>query len=89
MLTMYNRPFISGCPNQRIKGLKIVYRTVLYFFLLLALSPATHAAYIKCWQNKQKIRECSETVPPEYAQQRIEVMNEQGIVIQIIQPRKT
>lgn len=57
--------------------------------LLLAMSQGSHAASIKCWQNKQKIRECSETVPPEYAQQRIEVINEQGIVIKIIEPRKT
>ena len=42
-----------------------------------------------CWQNKQKIRECGQVVPPEYAQQRIEVLNERGILIQVIGARKT
>lgn len=50
---------------------------------------AVQAVQIKCWQNKQNIRECSETVPPEYSQQRIEVLNEQGLVIRVIEPRKT
>lgn len=73
----------------RITGLKASLLTTIYLFLLLALSQTGRAAEIKCWQNKQKIRECSETVPPEYAQQRIEVLNEQGIVIRIIEPRKS
>lgn len=63
--------------------------TVISLLLFLAVSQAGHAAYIKCWKNQQNIRECSETVPPEYAQQRIEVLNEQGIVVKIIEPRKT
>lgn len=63
--------------------------STIYLLLLLVISQSSHATYIKCWQNKQNIRECSETVPPEYAQQRIEILNEQGIVVKIIQARKT
>ncbi len=69
--------------------MKVCFLITSYLFLFFAISPATHAAYIKCWKNKQNIRECSKTVPPEYAQQRIEVINDQGIVVKIIQPRKT
>lgn len=61
----------------------------LLCLLLCLFAGISQAAYIKCWQNKQKIRECSETVPPEYAQQRIEILNEQGIVVKIIEPRKS
>ncbi len=66
--------------------------TMIYLLLFVPLSQAAqtgHANQIKCWKNKQHIRECSHTVPPEYAQQRIEVLNEQGIVVRIIEPRKT
>ena len=63
--------------------------TTIPLFLFLVVSQQSHAANIMCWKNKQKVRECSETVPPEYTQQRIEVLNDQGIVIKIIQPRKT
>ena len=69
--------------------MKASFRTTIYLTLLLVISQTSHAAYIKCWQNKQNIRECSETVPPEYAQHRIEIINDQGIVIKIIQARKT
>ncbi len=69
--------------------MEVNFLTAIYLFLFLIVSSSTHASYIKCWDNKQNIRECSETVPPEYAQQRIEFINEQGIVVKIIQPRKT
>lgn len=44
---------------------------------------------IKCWKNDLGIRECGEIVPPEYSQRRIEVLNDRGLVIQIIEPPKT
>jgi len=44
---------------------------------------------IKCWKNDLGIRECGSIVPPEYAQKRIEVINERGIVVQVIDPPKT
>jgi hypothetical protein len=44
---------------------------------------------IKCWKNDLGIRECGEFVPPEYSQRRIEVLNDRGLVIQVIEPPKT
>jgi hypothetical protein len=56
---------------------------------LLLAAPATMAGSIKCWTNKDGIRECGYSVPPEYSQQRIEIMNERGIVIEIKEAAKT
>ena len=68
-------------------------KTRLYTVFLLVLfsfvNQTVLAKNIMCWQNKQKVRECGETVPPEYAQQRIEVLNDQGIIIKVIHARKT
>jgi len=44
---------------------------------------------IKCWKNDLGIRECGSIVPPEYSQSRIEVLNDRGLVIQVIEPPKT
>lgn len=44
---------------------------------------------IKCWKNDIGIRECGSIVPPEYSQQRIEVLNDRGLVIKVIEPPKT
>lgn len=63
--------------------------TLTSLLLFVFVSQLAYGKNIMCWKNKQKIRECGETVPPEYAQQRIEVLNEQGIVVKVIQARKT
>ncbi len=44
---------------------------------------------IKCWTNKEGIRECGYNVPPEYSQQRIEIMNKRGIVVDVKEAAKT
>jgi hypothetical protein len=46
-------------------------------------------ALIKCWKNDLGVRECGQIVPPEYSQRRIEVLNDRGLVVQIIEPPKT
>ena len=58
-------------------------------FSLLFVSPASMAGSIKCWYNKDGIRECGYIVPPEYSQQRIEIMNERGIVVDVKEAAKT
>lgn len=70
--------------------------TFIFLVTLITLSaPAlTQAAQntgrtIKCWKNDLGIRECGSIVPPEYSQKRIEVINERGIVVQVIEPPKT
>ena len=56
---------------------------------LLFASPATMAGSIKCWTNKDGVRECGAVVPPEYSQQRVEVMNQRGIVVEVKEAAKT
>ncbi|MDH5572267.1 MAG: hypothetical protein OEY89_10910, partial [Gammaproteobacteria bacterium] len=48
-----------------------------------------HAAKIKCWRNSDNLRECGSNVPPEYSQQRIETLNDRGIVIEVKEAAKT
>lgn len=71
-------------------------RLILITLLGLSISGLCHAAgnkgsgyTIKCWKNNLGIRECGSIVPPEYSQKRIEVINERGIVVQVIEPPKT
>ena len=58
-------------------------------FLCLYAQQAFAEGTIKCWQNRENIRECSKVVPPEYVQQRIEILNEHGTVVQVIPATRT
>lgn len=54
--------------------------------LLLAsavLLPLGAQAQIKCWTNKEGIRECGNVVPPEYAQQETRTIDQRGITTEI------
>lgn len=53
------------------------------------LMPNAQAAKIKCWVNSDNVRECGTVVPPEYSQQRIEILNERGIVVDVKAAAKT
>jgi len=73
--------------NLRIRIPPVFFIATLCSFLL-----ATHAqsaGTIKCWENAQKVRECGQTVPPEFAQGRIEVLNAQGQVIKVYERVQT
>ncbi len=48
-------------------------------FLLLPLSAN---AAIKCWTNSEGVRECGNTIPPEYSQQSSKTINERGMTIE-------
>jgi len=50
---------------------------------------AAQAATIECWHNDQGVRECGNAVPPEYSQQRIEVLDEHGVVVDVRPAAKT
>ena len=63
--------------------------TYIFFFSYIACTNVAHAGKIKCWRNSDNLRECGSNVPPEYSQQRIEIMNERGIVIEIKDAAKT
>lgn len=55
-------------------------RPYLVACAVFALAPAAEAT-IKCWTNADGVRECGNAVPPEYAQDRHEELNEQGITV--------
>ncbi len=46
---------------------------------LFAISFSSSHARIKCWENSDGIRECGNSVPPEYSQQKTRQMNSQGV----------
>jgi hypothetical protein len=47
---------------------------------LVVISTSAHAR-IKCWKNSDGVRECSNTVPPEYSQQAYEEISSQGVTV--------
>ena len=46
-------------------------------------------ARIKCWTNNEGVRECGESVPPEYTQQGHQELNKQGLVVEEQERAKT
>lgn len=67
-----------------------VMRIALILVLVTGLSPSPPAhARIKCWTNKDDVRECGNVVPPEYSQKGHEELSDQGIVIDRKERAKT
>ncbi len=57
--------------------------TTLTFICMALLVLSTPAqARIKCWENSDGVRECGETVPPEYAQKSHREISNQGITLE-------
>lgn len=52
-------------------------------------SPVHAAGKIKCWVNKDGVKECGTYVPPEYSQKRVETRNNTGRVVEIDERAKT
>lgn len=71
-----------------ITGFRLPVRLCLAVLILALANPAVAGRY-KCWTNDEGVRECGQSVPPEYSQQRIEILNEQGVVIDVEEPAKT
>lgn len=63
--------------------------TILLITTLLLLAGPLQAKTIKCWVNKNGVRECGRSVPPEYSQTRIEVINERGLIVEVIEAAKS
>ncbi len=61
---------------------------MMAFLFAICASPAL-AGQIKCWTNKEGVRECGNVVPPEYAQQGHEVLNDQGITVDEVERART
>ena len=55
--------------------------TALLFGVGALLGPASTQAAIKCWKNKDGVRECGNAVPPEYSQQETETKDKQGLTV--------
>lgn len=55
---------------------------------LLLLSSAADAKIV-CWTNSEGIRECGNTVPPEYAQKERRTINERGMTTDVQERAKT
>lgn len=75
-------------PRFPVRG-KTAFGWLLLAGLLFLSATATAGSRIKCWVNKDGVRECGQIVPPEYAQQRIEIINERGIVVEVIEAAKS
>ena len=71
-----------------VQSLKYLPR-LLIAILLLSGVPLSLSAAIQCWTNNEGVRECGHSVPPEYSQKRIEILNERGIVISVKEAAKT
>jgi hypothetical protein len=54
------------------------FRIIISLTFLLLFSANALAGY-KCWTNKEGIRECGNTVPPEYAQQQSSTYSSRGV----------
>jgi hypothetical protein len=50
---------------------------------------STTKRLIKCWHDNKGLRECGSTVPPEFSRNRIEFINEQGVVVQVVEATRT
>ena len=60
----------------------------LAFAMLIVLSSGAEAT-IKCWTNSEGVRECGNSIPPEYSQQGHTELNSQGVVIEENERAKT
>lgn len=64
-------------------------RSILALVPIAALLIPLPVHAIKCWTNKEGIRECGDAVPPEYAQQETRTLNERGFTTEIKKRAKT
>lgn len=56
--------------------------SILFFYLVLMFAVFTNTqARIVCWTNSDGVRECGDSVPPEYSQQGHKEFSEQGIIV--------
>lgn len=66
---------------------ELVRRSVLISILMFTASPA--GAAIKCWTNNEGVRECGNTVPPEYAQKGSKTINKHGLTVDVKERART
>lgn len=57
-------------------------RFLTTFLTIALLTPlGVQAASFKCWTNSDGVRECGNSIPPEYSQKSSETINERGITV--------
>lgn len=75
-----------------MKGMRIP-RWIPLVLVTMAAFASTEAVEaktrIKCWTNKDGVRECGNSVPPEYAQQGHDEINERGLTVNSRKRAKT
>lgn len=72
---------------------KILTQILLAVFASTVWNAAAVAAgsklLIKCWYDNNGVRECGSTVPPEFARNRIELLNDYGVVVEVREAVRT
>ncbi|MBM2829464.1 MAG: uncharacterized protein HW411_254 [Gammaproteobacteria bacterium] len=61
---------------------------ILFSLITIAFAMSTQAA-IKCWTNKDGVKECGDRIPPEYSQTGHQELNKQGLVVDETERAKT
>lgn len=64
-----------------MRFIKLATRALLTAGMLSLAMSAYASTSIKCWTNSEGVRECGNSVPPEYSQQEYRELSEQGIII--------
>jgi len=67
--------------DQKMSRLMIIGNKTVFSFFLLFFTAGSISAPIKCWTNKDGIRECGNKIPPEYSQGASVQISKSGIVI--------
>ncbi len=75
--------------RNAIKSLGHVFTLRWLLALFGALISPVSQAEIKCWTNAEAVRECGDTVPPEFAQGGHRVLSTQGVELSTQQRAKT
>ncbi|MDH5436981.1 MAG: hypothetical protein OEX83_09495 [Gammaproteobacteria bacterium] len=76
--------------SRRLKKFtSVVFTCMLFSVFVQTLDAASSKKTFKCWTNKEGIRECGNSMPPEYAQQGHVEVNEDGRVVDKVDAAKT
>jgi len=63
--------------------------TMTFISMSLLVLATSAQARIKCWENSDGVRECGETVPPEYSQKSHKEISKQGLTLEESERVKT
>ena len=73
-----------------MKSINKTFFLILYSLALAAITFSLPSqAGIKCWTNKDGVKECGDKIPPEYSQTGHQELNKQGLVIDETERAKT